>query len=164
MPVFGINNGLIPIIGYNYGARKKERIYRTIRFGILYASCFMLLGFFAFQFLPKLLLGVFTPSEAMLAIGVKALRRISPSFLFAGFCIIAGSTCQALDRSLYSLLVSILRQVVGLIPAAWLLSMTGDVNMVWWSFPIAEIISLAASLFFLRSALNGMERTFAADQ
>ena len=163
MPVFGINNGLIPIIGYNYGARKKERIYRTIRFGVLYASCFMLLGFFAFQVLPKILLGIFNPSEAMLTIGVKALRRISPSFLFAGFCIVAGSTCQALDRSVYSLLVSILRQIVGLIPAAWLLSMTGDVNMVWWAFPIAEIISLIASLFFLRSALNGMERTFASD-
>ena len=159
MPVFGINNGLIPIIGYNYGARKKERIYRTIRFGELYASCFMLLGFAAFQTIPKLLLGIFSPSEAMLGIGVSALRRISPHFLFAGFCIVAGSTCQALDRSLYSLLVSILRQVVGLIPAAWLLSMTGDVNMVWWAFPIAEIISLIASAFFLRSALRGMERT-----
>ena len=163
MPVFGINNGLIPIIGYNYGARKKERIYRTIRFGVLYASCFMLIGFAAFQTVPKLLLGIFSPSEAMLGIGVSALRRISPHFLFAGFCIVAGSTCQALDRSLYSLTVSILRQVLGLIPAAWLLSMTGDVNMVWWAFPIAEIISLIASACFLRSALKGMERTLSTE-
>ena len=159
MPVFGINNGVIPIIGYNYGARKKERIYRTIRFGVLYASCFMLLGFTAFQAIPKLLLSIFNPSEGMLAIGVKALRRISPHFLFAGFCIVAGSTCQALDRSLNSLMVSVLRQLLALIPAAWLLSKTGDVNMVWWAFPIAEIISLIASAFFLRSALKGMEHT-----
>ena len=159
MPVFGINNGLIPIIGYNYGARKKERIYRTIRFGILYASCFMLLGFTLFQLIPNVLLGIFSPSEAMLTIGVPALRRISISFLFAGFCIVAGSTCQALDRSVNSLFVSILRQVVALIPAAWLLSKTGDVNMVGWAFPIAEVISLVASVLFLRSALRGMEHT-----
>ena len=159
MPVFGINNGLIPIIGYNYGAGKKERIYRTIRYGILYATCFMLLGFAAFQLIPEALLGIFNPSEAMLAIGVPALRRISLSFLFAGFCIVAGSACQALDRSINSLFVSILRQILALIPSAWLLSKTGDVSMVWWAFPIAEIISLTASFFFLRSALKGMERT-----
>lgn len=159
MPVFGINNGLIPIIGYNYGARKKERIYRTIRFGVLYATCFMLLGLAAFQLIPGVLLKIFNPSEAMLAIGVPALRRISLSYLFAGFCIVAGSACQALDRSVNSLMVSVLRQVLALIPAAWLLSKTGDVNMVWWAFPIAEIISLIASAFFLRSALKGMELT-----
>ena len=158
MPVFGINNGLIPIIGYNYGARKKERIYRTIAFGVLYASCFMLLGFAAFQLLPKVLLGIFNPSEAMLAIGVPALRRISLSFLFAGFCIVAGSACQALDKSMFSLFVSILRQLVALVPAAWLLSRTGQVNNVWWAFPIAEIMSLLASVIFLRSALKGMEK------
>ncbi len=158
MPVFGINNGLIPIIGYNYGAKKKDRIYRTIRFGVLYASCFMLVGFLAFEFIPQILLGIFNPSETMLGIGIPALRRIALSFLFAGFCIVAGSACQALDRSVNSMMVSILRQLVVLIPAAWLLSKTGDVNMVWWSFPIAEIMSLLASIFFLRSALKGMER------
>lgn len=164
MPVFGINNGLIPIVGYNYGAGKKDRIYRTIRYGVLYASFFMLLGFLVFQLFPRQLLQIFSPSEALIAIGVPALRRISPSFLFAGFCIVAGSACQALDRSLYSLFVSILRQVVGLIPAAWLLSKTGDVNMVWWCFPIAEIISVVASTFFLRSALKGMEKTLGSLQ
>ena len=158
MPVFGINNGLIPIIGYNYGARKKERIYRTIGFGVLYASSFMMLGLAAFQLIPKVLLGIFNPSEAMLAIGIPALRRISLSFIFAGFCIIAGSACQALDRSLFSLFVSILRQLVALVPAAWLLSKTGVVTNVWWAFPIAEIMSLLASAFFLRSALKGMEK------
>ncbi len=164
MPVFGINNGLIPIIGYNYGARKKERIYRTIAFGVLYASCFMFVGFAVFQLLPKVLLGIFNPSEAMLAIGVPAFRRISLSFLFAGFCIVAGSACQALDKSLYSLFVSILRQLVALIPAAWLLSKTGVVANVWWAFPIAEIMSLLASVFFLRSALKGMEKRLATPE
>ena len=157
MPVFGINNGLIPIIGYNYGARKRERIYRSFRWGVLYASCFMLLGFALFQLMPGLLLSVFKPTRTMLAIGIPALRRLSVSFLFAGFCIVAGSTCQALDRSIYSFFISLLRQLVVLVPAAWLLSRTGDVNMVWWSFPIAELMSLAASAFFLRRSLQHME-------
>jgi Na+-driven multidrug efflux pump len=158
MPVFGLNNGLIPIIGYNYGARKKERIYNTFRFGVLYACCFMLLGLALFQLIPQVLLGIFNPSDNMLAIGVPALRRISLSYLFAGFCIVTGSTCQALDKSMYSLFVSILRQMLALVPAAWLLAQTGDVNMVWWAFPIAEIISLTASVIFLRSAFRGMEK------
>lgn len=159
MPVFGLNNAMIPIIGYNYGAGKKERIYRTIRFAVMYATFFLVLGFLVFQLFPAQLLSIFSPSETMLAIGVKALRRISWHFIFAGFCIVAGSACQALDRSLYSLFVSILRQVVALIPAAWLLSLTGDVNNVWWCFPIAEIVSVIASAFFLRSALRGMEKS-----
>ena len=158
MPVFGINNGLIPIIGYNYGARKQDRIYRTIRYGVVYASCFMLLGFLVMQLLPELMLGIFNPSASMLSIGVPALRRISLSFLFAGFCIVAGSTCQALDKSMFSLFVSIMRQVVVLIPAAWLLSLSGDVNMVWWAFPIAEVMSLLASIFFLMKALKDMRK------
>ena len=161
MPVFGINNGLIPIIGYNYGARKRERIYRSLGWGVVYASCFMLLGFALFQLIPGVMLGLFKPSAEMLRIGVAALRRISVSFLFAGFCIVAGSVCQALDRGIYSLLISILRQIVALVPAAWLLSRSGDVNMVWWAFPIAEVMSLAASAFFLHRSLRRMERVLA---
>ncbi len=164
MPVFGLNNALIPIIGYNYGARKKARIYRTFRFGVLYATSFMLLGFLVFQLVPRELLGIFNPSEAMLAIGVPALRRISISFLFAGFCIVAGSVCQALDHSMASMIVSILRQLLALIPAAWLLSKTGDVNNVWWAFPIAEVISLLASAFFLRAAFTDMEKKLSVPQ
>lgn len=164
MPVFGLNNALIPIIGYNYGARKKARIYRTFRFGVLYATSFMLLGFLVFQLVPRELLGIFSPSEAMLAIGVPALRRISISFLFAGFCIVAGSVCQALDHSMASMIVSILRQLLALIPAAWLLSKTGDVNNVWWAFPIAEVISLLASAFFLRAAFTDMEKKLSVPQ
>ena len=161
MPVFGINNGIIPIIGYNYGARKKERIYRTIRYGVLYAAFFMTLGLLAFQTIPAVLLGIFDPSETMLAIGVPALRRISLSYLPAAFCIVAGSACQALDKSMASFFVSVLRQVVALIPSAWLLSLTGNVNNVWWCFPIAEVVSLAASIYFLRSALRAMEKRLA---
>ena len=163
MPVFGLNNGMVPIIGYNYGARKKRRIYNTIRWAVIYATILMALGFAAFQLIPKLLLGMFSPTEAMLEIGTHALRRISPSFLLAGFCIVAGSACQALNRSISSFVVSILRQVVALIPAAWLLSLTGDVNNVWWSFPIAELVSLVASFFFLRSAIRGVEQTLGDD-
>ena len=162
MPVFGINNALIPIIGYNYGARKKERIYRTFRFGVLYACFFMLLGFLVFQFMPRTMLRLFNASENMMAIGVPALRRISISYLFSGFCIVAGSVCQALDFSMASMFVSILRQLLALIPAAWLLAKTGDVNMVWWAFPIAEIVSLIASVFFLRAAFRSMEKKLSA--
>ena len=158
MPIFGLNNGLIPIIGYNFGARKKDRIYRTIRYAVLYATIIMLLGFTAFQLIPGPLLRIFSPSESMLAIGIPALRRISVSFLFAGFCIVAGSVCQALDKSMFSFFVSILRQVVVLIPSAWLLAKTGGLDNVWWCFPIAEVMSLAASAFFLWRSLQDMEK------
>lgn len=158
MPVFGLNSGMIPIIGYNYGAKKKDRIYRTVRFGVIYATVVMVAGFLVFQLVPGLLLDMFNPSPEMMEIGTHALRRISPSFLFAGFCIIGGSTCQALGKSIFSFFVSILRQVVGLLPAAWLLSLTGDVNMVWWCFPIAELIGLVSTIFFLRSSFRDMER------
>ena len=159
MPVFGLNSGMIPVIGYNHGARKLDRIHRTIRWAVVYASCFMLLGLAVFQLAPGWLLStLFDASGSMMVIGTHALRRISPSFIFAGFCIVAGSACQALGRSMFSFIVSILRQVVGLIPAAWLLSLTGDVNMVWWCFPIAEILSVLASAFFLRITMRGVER------
>ena len=162
MPVFGINNAMIPVIGFNYGAGKKERIYRTNRYAVLYAFCCMLLGFFAFTFLPKTLLGIFSPSEQMLFIGVPALRRICIHFPVAAFCIVAGSVCQALNKSMFSFISSILRQLVVLVPAAWLLSRTGDVNMIWWCFPIAEVMSAAANGFFLRRAYKDMERTLEA--
>lgn len=161
MPVFGLNNAIIPIIGYNYGARLKKRIYRTIGFGILYASISMLLGLLCFQLFPQVFLSIFNPSEEMLRIGVLALRRISLSFIFAGFCIVAGSACQALDKSFYSFFVSVFRQLIALIPAAWLLAKTGDVNNVWWCFPIAELVSVVCSAFFLRKALKDMEKKLA---
>ena len=162
MPVFGLNNGLIPILGYNYGAGKKERIYRTIRYGVLYAFCITALGCLLFETIPGVLLGIFSPSEHMLSIGVPALRIIGIHFPVAAFCIVAGSACQALGKSLYSFFSSVLRQVVALIPAAYLLSLSGNVNMVWWCFPIAEVMSAAANIFFLRKTMGDMERTLSA--
>ncbi len=161
MPVFGLNNGLIPIIGYNFGAGKKERIYRTFGFSVLFASLFMLLGLIILQSIPHLVLAPFHPSEQMLAIGIPAFRRISLSYLFAGFCIIAGSVCQALDLSTASMFVSVLRQLLALVPAAWFLSKTGNIDMIWWAFPIAETLSLTASIFFIRAAFRRMERKLA---
>ena len=149
MPIFGMNNGMVPIISYNYGARKPERVKKTIRLSVFYAECIMLVGFCIFQFLPDKLLGLFAASDAMLAIGVPALRIICPHFLLAGAGIVLSSVFQALGNGVFSLSVSICRQLVVLIPAAWLLSRTGEVNMVWWAFIIAEVVSLALSLVFM---------------
>ena len=149
MPIFGMNNGMVPIISYNYGARKPERVKKTIRLAVFYAECIMLVGFCIFQFLPDKLLGLFAASDAMLAIGVPALRIICPHFLLAGAGIVLSSVFQALGNGVFSLTVSICRQLVVLIPAAWLLSHTGEVNMVWWAFIIAEVASLALSLVFM---------------
>ena len=149
MPIFGMNNGMVPIISYNYGARKPERVKKTIRLSVFYAECIMLVGFCIFQFLPDKLLSLFAASDAMLAIGVPALRIICPHFLLAGAGIVLSSVFQALGNGVFSLTVSICRQLVVLIPAAWLLSRTGEVNMVWWAFIIAEVVSLALSLVFM---------------
>ena len=149
MPIFGLNNGMVPIISYNYGARRPERVKKTIRLAVLYAECIMLVGFCIFQFLPDKLLGLFAASDAMLAIGIPALRIICPHFLLAGAGIVLSSVFQALGNGVFSLTVSICRQLVVLIPAAWLLSRTGEVNMVWWSFIIAEVVSLTLSLIFM---------------
>ena len=149
MPIFGMNNGMVPIISYNYGARRPERVKKTIRLAVFYAECIMLVGFCIFQFLPDKLLSLFAASDAMLAIGIPALRIICPHFLLAGAGIVLSSVFQALGNGVFSLTVSICRQLVVLIPAAWLLSRTGEVNMVWWSFIIAEVVSLTLSLIFM---------------
>ena len=149
MPVFGLNNGMVPIIAYNYGAGKKDRLIKTMKLSIAYAVGLMVIGFLVFQFCPHLLLQMFNASETMLEIGIPALRIISISFLFAGFCIICGSVFQALGNGVYSMIVSIARQLVVLLPAAYLLSKLGNVNYVWWSFPIAELMSLSLSAYFL---------------
>ena len=152
MPIFGLNNGIVPIVAYNYGAQKKKRLTGTIKLGVIYAVGYMALGLVAFHALPEILLGFFDMSDAAtLAISVPCLRVISLAFIFAGFCIIIGSAFQALGKSIYSMFVSIARQLVVLIPAAYLLSLTGDVTMVWWSFPIAEVMSVIVSIiFFIR--------------
>lgn len=149
MPIFGLNNGMIPIVAYNYGAGKKERLIKTVKLSVAYAMAVMVIGFLIFQTLPQVLLQWFNASDRMMEIGVPALRIISISFLLAGFCIICGSVFQALGNGVYSMVVSIARQLVVLLPVAFLLSKLGNVNYVWWAFPIAELMSLALSTFFL---------------
>ena len=154
MPVFGLNNGMVPIIAYNYGAQKPEGIHKTIRLGMVYAVAIMMIGLLVFQFIPKELLLMFDASDAMLEIGAPALRIMSLAFVFAGIGIVSGSSCQAFGYSVYSMLISIARQIVVLIPAAYLLSLTGVLRSIWFAFPIAEIFSLILSLFFLRTTLK----------
>ena len=149
MPIFGMNNGLVPILAYNFGAGKKERFLKTVKLGILYAFVAMMIGLMLFNIIPEQLLLMFDASETMLAIGVPALRTISISYLLAGFCIICGTVFQALGRAVYSMIVSIARQLVVLLPAAWLLSLAGNVDYVWWAFPIAEMMSLFMTVFFM---------------
>lgn len=154
MPVFGLNNGMVPIIAYNYGAQKPDRIHKTIRLGMAYAVAIMAVGLLVFQLIPKELLLMFDASDAMLGIGAPALRIMSLAFVFAGVGIASSSACQAFGYSVYSMLISIARQIVVLIPAAYLLSLTGVLRSIWFAFPIAEIFSLILSLFFLRTTLK----------
>ena len=154
MPVFGLNNGMVPIIAYNYGAQKPDRIHKTIRLGMAYAVAIMAVGLLVFQLIPKQLLLMFDASDAMLGIGAPALRIMSLAFVFAGVGIASSSACQAFGYSVYSMLISIARQIVVLIPAAYLLSLTGVLRSIWFAFPIAEIFSLILSLFFLRTTLK----------
>ena len=151
MPIFGLNNGLVPIVSYNYGAKKKKRMMRSIKLAILTALCIMAAGFLAFELIPDQLMGLYNASEHMLSIGEPALRIIGIHFLIAGYCIVAGSVFQALGNALPSLITSLARQLVVLLPVAWLLAQTGNVNNVWWAFPIAEVMSAAmTTLFFVR--------------
>lgn len=157
MPVFGLNNAMVPIISYNYGADKPDRVKKTVKLSILTAVIIMALGVLAFELIPDVLLSMFNPSAEMLAIGEPALRIIGCHFLLAGFCIVAGSVCQAIGNPMYSLIVSVCRQLFVLLPAAWLLSQTGQLVLVWLAFPIAETVSLLMSAFFLRKTLKAVE-------
>ena len=149
MPIFGMNNGLVPILAYNYGAGRKDRFIKALKCGIAYAIAIMVIGLIIFQTVPDMLLKLFDASDDMLHIGVAALKTISYSYLFAGFCIVCGTTFQALGRAGYSMVVSIARQLVVLLPAAYLLSLSGNVNYVWWAFPIAELMSLLMTVIFM---------------
>ena len=150
MPIFGLNNGMIPIIAYNYGAKNKERIKQTAKLSILMAMVIMIIGLIIFQTCPQFLLAtLFDASAHMLEIGVPALRIISLSFLFAGFCIIAGSVFQALGNGVYSLIVSVARQLLVILPVAYIFAKVFGLSMVWWSIPIAEIVSLTLSALLL---------------
>ena len=150
MPVFGLNNGLIPVIAYNYGAKRSDRIKESISFGMKLALAIMLIGTAVFWIFPKQLLGFFDASEEMLSIGIPALEIISLSFPIAALCIVLVSSFQAFSKSKYALMVSIGRQLVVLVPVAWLLSKTGQVENVWWAFPIAELASLLLSIYFYK--------------
>lgn len=158
MPVFGMNNGLVPILAYNYGAGSRERFVDSLKCGIKYAVAIMFAGLVIFQAAPEFLLGLFDASEAMLEIGVPALRTISYGFVLAGFGIVCGTAFQALGSATYSMMVSIARQLVVLLPAAYLLSLTGRVQNVWWSFPIAELVSMLITVLFLVKIYKGVIR------
>ena len=149
MPVFGLNNGMVPIVAYNFGANKPERMLKTVKLGICYATCIMLAGVAVFQLLPNVLLGMFEASELMLEIGVPALQTISLHFVLAGFGIVSSSFFQALGHGMLSLVSSLVRQLIVLLPAAYLLSLSGRVELVWWAFPIAEVASVVCCLVFL---------------
>ena len=158
MPVFGMNNGLVPILAYNYGAGNRERFVDSLKCGIKYAVAIMFAGLVIFQAAPEFLLGLFDASEAMLEIGVPALRTISYGFVLAGFGIVCGTAFQALGSATYSMMVSIARQLVVLLPVAYLLSLTGRVQNVWWSFPIAELVSMLITVLFLVKIYKGVIR------
>ena len=154
MPVFGLNNGITPIIAYNYGAKQRKRMIHTIKLSMAVAFCLTFVGFIAFEAIPQVLLGMFNSSQQLLEIGIPALRIIGIHFLIAWFCIVAGTVFQALGKAVFSMIVSIMRQLFVLVPAAYILAKVGGLHAVWWSFPIAEIISLAVSLTFLIRIYN----------
>ncbi len=153
MPVFGLNNGLIPILSYNYGARKRKRMTSTIKYGVIYACTIMVAGIIIMQLIPDVLLKMFKASDTMLGMGSTAMRIISLSFIFAGFGIIVSSSLQALGHGVFSMFISIARQLVVLLPAALIIAKAtnySNVDYVWWAFPIAEIASFLCSVVFLR--------------
>ena len=155
MPVFGLNNGMVPIVAYNFGAKNKDRIKKTIKLSVIYACSMMAVGFLAFQIFPEQLLRIFDTGDddmiKIIEIGIPMLRSISISFVLAGFCIVAGSVFQALGNGVRSLVVSVCRQLVVLVPVAFLLATTTkNIGLMWYSFPIAEICSLTMSILFLR--------------
>lgn len=156
MPVFGLNNGMVPIVSYNYGAQKKSRITKVIRYSIFYAAGMMLIGLFLFQVFPEFLLGLFNASSEMIAIGVPALRTISLCFVFASICIVLISVFQAMGNGVFSMFISFARQLIFLVPSAFLLSKTGNVDMVWYAFPIAEIAAVIICSLGFRSLYHNV--------
>jgi putative MATE family efflux protein len=163
MPVFGLNNGMVPIISYNYGAARMDRVKKTIVLAIGTAMTIMLCGMLMFETMPTVLLGLFAPTEEMLRIGTVALRIIGLALILAGFDVIAGSVCQAIGNPVHSLIISVTRQLVVLLPAAYLLSRTGRLELVWLAFPIAEFVAFLLSINFLRQTLKRAHQHFAAD-
>jgi len=150
MPIFGLNNGMVPILAFNYGAKNRKRMVKAIKYTWIYAFVFMFIGFLCFELIPdKLLLLFDTGDDTLLTLGVPALKIIGVHYLAAWFCIIGGSVFQALGNGVYSLIVSVARQLVVLVPAAYILASIGGLDLLWWSFPIAEVVSLLLTLMFL---------------
>lgn len=149
MPIFGLNSGMVPIIAFNYGAKKYDRVMETVKHAVIFAVSIMLFGLVCVQLFPKQMLLLFDASDNMLGIGIPAMRIISISFIFAGYCIIASSFFQALGNGFYSMMVSFIRQLIFLVPLAYLLSKTGNINLVWFAWPIAEIASVVVSTIFI---------------
>ena len=150
MPVFGLNNGMIPIIAYNLGARQSKRMFDTIKLAMIYATGMMLIGVILFEYIPQILLGFFNASQAMIQIGTPALRIIAIHFLFAGYSIVCSALFQAVGKGTYSLLTSLIRQLFVLLPCAYLLSLTGNIHLIWLCFPIAEIVSATTSTILFK--------------
>ena len=150
MPIFGMNNGMVPIVAYNFGAKKPDRMTGTVKLAVLYATGIMIIGFTLFQVGAGFLLGFFDASDYMLEIGVPALRTISFHFILAGFSIVCSSLFQALGHGVLSLIISMVRQLVVLLPTAWLMSLSGELSLVWWAFPVAELASVLMCACFLR--------------
>lgn len=157
MPVFGMNNGLVPILSYNYGAGKPDRIKKTIKLGMKYAVAIMIFGLLLFELFPSGLLGIFDASQEMLSIGCVALRIIASSFVFAGVAIICSTVFQAIGNPLHSLIMSVCRQLLVIVPVAWLLSLSGRLELVWLAFPIAEFVSVAMSIFFMKKTIRHLD-------
>ena len=163
MPVFGLNNGMVPIVSYNYGAKRPDRITQTIRLSAIYAVAIMAAGVAVVQLIPDKLLLLFDASEQMLTIGVPALRIISTCFVFAGFSIVCSSVFQALGNSIFSMIMSITRQLAVLLPAAYILAHAFGLHAVWYAFPIAEFVSLALSIIMLSHTYKKVIMPLAAD-
>ena len=154
MPVFGLNNGSVPIVGYNFGARNKQRVMKTIKLSCLAACSIMLVGVLVFELLPNQLLALFADSDEMLKIGVPALRIIAVHFPIAAFSIILSSVFQALGKGIQSMVISFVRQLIFLLPAVWLLSLTGNIDNIWWGFPIAEFLALVVCCILLKQTYD----------
>ena len=154
MPVFGLNNGSVPIVGYNFGARNKQRVMKTIKLSCLAACSIMMVGVLVFELLPKQLLALFAASDEMLKIGIPALRIIAVHFPIAAFSIILSSVFQALGKGIQSMVISFVRQLIFLLPAVWLLSLTGNINNLWWAFPIAEFLALVVCCILLKGTYD----------
>lgn len=157
MPVFGLNNGMIPIIAYNLGAKQKKRMFDTIKLAMIYATGMMIIGVIFFETIPQTLLGFFNASEAMIKIGTPALRIIAIHFIFAGFSIVCSATFQAVGKGTYSLLTSLIRQLLVLLPCAYVLSLTGNLDLIWLCFPIAEIFSAVTSFILMKRIRRHLE-------